>query len=415
MSWKRVWKRLLGVERTVIESLDFDEVANAVVVGVRPDRRYGRRCGICLTLCPGYDQQPARRWRALDGGLVRVFVQAQVGRVRCAEHGVVVQAVPWARHGAGHTKAFDETVAWLATRCAKTAISELMRTSWRTVGSIITRVVDDIERAHPGLTAMAGVRRIGIDEVSYRRGHKYLTVVVDHDTGRMLWAAPGRDKKTLGQFFEALGEEGCRALELVSSDGADWIADLVALRAKNAVQCMDPFHVVAWVQAAMDKVRNTTRRKLRQAGDKQGNLMLHRARYSLWKNPENLTPKQLARRDLILASNADLATAYRLKEDLRAVFATADRAVAASLLATWHHNAAASGLSPFVELERKMRRFDEDILNAVEHQLTNARSEGFNLQIRFLTRIAYGFHSPQALLSLVKLKIGGYPVWLPGR
>ncbi|MBD4430247.1 ISL3 family transposase, partial [Xanthomonas citri pv. citri] len=90
-------------------------------------------------------------------------------------------AVPWARHGAGHTVVFDEQVAWLATQCSKSAVTELMRIAWRTVGAIITRVWADVEALGD---RFAGLRRIGIDEISYKKGHRYLTIVVDHDTGR---------------------------------------------------------------------------------------------------------------------------------------------------------------------------------------------------------------------------------------
>ena len=139
----------------------------------------------------------------------RVFVEADAPRVRCAEHGVVVAHVPWARHGAGHTLAFDETVAWLVTQCSKSAVTELMRIAWRTVGAIIARVWADVEALGDRLD---GLRRIGIDEISYKRHHRYLTVVVDHDSGRLLWAAPGRDRATLRTFFELLGPDRCAAI-----------------------------------------------------------------------------------------------------------------------------------------------------------------------------------------------------------
>jgi transposase len=153
----------------------------------------------------------------------------------------VVQ-VPWARHDAGHTHAFDDTVAWLAVQCSKTAVRELMRIAWRTVGSIVARVWADVERLHD---RFAGLRRIGIDEISYKKGHRYITVVVDHDSGRLVWAAPGRDKATLGKFFDVLGEERSSQITHVSADAADWIADVVAERCPNAVRCADPFYAEA--------------------------------------------------------------------------------------------------------------------------------------------------------------------------
>ncbi len=119
---------------------------------------------------------------------MRVFIEADAPRVSCREHGVTVAAVPWARHDARHTRAFDDTVAWLVTHTSKTAVVELLRVSWRTVGAIAARVVADARAARDPFD---GLSRIGIDEISYRRGHKYLMVVVDHDTGRLVWAADG--------------------------------------------------------------------------------------------------------------------------------------------------------------------------------------------------------------------------------
>jgi len=178
----------------------------------------------------------------LDAGLISVCIEAEVPRVSCREHGVVVAAVPWARHGAGHTKLFDETVAWLATRCSKSAVCELMQIAWRTVGSIVDRVWADTGGS---FDRFDGLRRIGIDEISYKRGHKYLTVVVDHDSGRLVWAAQGRNAATLRLFFDALGPQRCAAITHVSADAAAWIAKVVTERCPAAIRCADPFHVVA--------------------------------------------------------------------------------------------------------------------------------------------------------------------------
>ncbi len=191
-----VWRRLLGVDgRTVIEHVEFDEEADAVVARVRPKRSKKLRCGRCGRRAPGYDQgEGRRRWRALDLGEVRSFLEAEAPRVDCAAHGPTVVQFPWARHAAGHTRAFDDLVAWLAVHTSKTAVVELVRVAWATVGAIVSRVVEEA-RAAPD--PFDGLRRIGIDEVSYKRGHRYLTVVVDHDSGRLVWAAKGHDKKTL--------------------------------------------------------------------------------------------------------------------------------------------------------------------------------------------------------------------------
>jgi transposase len=233
-----LWARLLGLVKAVVEDVAFDEDDECIVVSVRPRKATKRRCGRCGRRCPGYDQgEGRRRWRALDLGTIRAFLEADSPRVNCPEHGPTVAQVPWARHGAGHTHAFDDTAAWLVTHCSKSAVRELLRVAWRTVGSIVTRVVADAEAA---TDRFANLRRIGIDEI--RRGHKYLTVVVDHDGGVLLWAHPGRDQKTLEKFFDRLGEERCAAITLVSADAAQWIANAVAERCPNAELCLDPFH-----------------------------------------------------------------------------------------------------------------------------------------------------------------------------
>jgi transposase len=157
------------------------------------------------------------------------------------EHGVVVAQVPWARAGSGFTCEFEDQCGWLAVHTSRTAVSALMRVAWRTVGRIVERLTDE---GLAGTDLLANLRRIGIDELSYRKGHKYLTVVVDHDSGRLVWMQPGRDAATVHRFFDALGPERSAALELVSADGALWIEEAVAKRAPQAVRCLDPFHVV---------------------------------------------------------------------------------------------------------------------------------------------------------------------------
>ena len=152
----------------------------------------------------------------------------------------------------GHTRDFDAMAAWLTVRTSKSATCQLLGVAGRTIGSIITRVNDDVEAR---VDRLEGLRRIGIDEISYNRGHRYLIVVVDHDTGRLVWAGPGRSEAALNVFFDELGDERSALITHVSADMADWIAKTVAARAPNAIRCADPFHVVAWAIEALDVER----------------------------------------------------------------------------------------------------------------------------------------------------------------
>lgn len=150
MRSKRVWARVVGVDhRVVVESVDEgDGDDDPVVVSVRLRKDAVRCCGVCSEVSPVYDRGDGRRrWRALDAGMTRVFIEAEAPRVSCPTHGVTVALVPWARHGAGHTRAFDDQVAWLVTHTAKQTVKVLMRIAWATVGAIAARVVADARAA----------------------------------------------------------------------------------------------------------------------------------------------------------------------------------------------------------------------------------------------------------------------------
>jgi transposase len=337
----------------------------------------------------------------------------------------VVAAVPWARHGAWHTRFFDDQVAWLAAACSKTAITGLMRISWRTVGHIIERVTAD---KAAGTDALAGLRRIGIDEISYKKGHKYLVIVVDHDSGKLVWAAPGKSKATLRKFFDALGEHRTAALTHVSADGADWIASVVAARAPDAVLCADPFHVVSWATEALDEVRRevwnharrqpggstvsgAVRARNTAAGDARD---LKRARYALWKNPGNLTTAQSAQLAWISKTHPYLYRAWLLKEGARLPFQLKGQD-GKDALARWLKWAARCRIPEFVALGRKIRRHLESIHATLDHGLSNGLIESVNTKIRVITRMAFGFHNPAALIALAMLTLGGLRPALPGR
>lgn len=416
----RIWTRLFGVEKTVIEAVEVEECGPdaddgdvLIVVHARPARGRRQRCGICERRCARYDSgEGRRRWRALDVGTLRAVIEADAPRVSCPEHGVTVAAVPWARHGAGHTLPFDDTVAWLATHCSKTTVTELMRIGWRTVGSVCARVWADVEGR---VDLLAGLRRIGIDEISYKKRHKYLTIVVDHDTGRLVWAAPGRDADTLRTFFDLLGEERSAKITHVTADAADWIATVVAERCPNAVRVMDPFHTVQWATDALDEVRRAVWNAERGGKGRatRGSKSLKKARFALWKNPEDLSPGQRAQLAFIARAHPILHRAYLLKEGLRVALKQGENI--AEALWDWVTWARRCRLEPFVKLQRAIVRHWDAIVAAAEHGLSNGLVESMNTKIRLITRMAFGFKDPEALIALAMLSLGGHRPHLPGR
>ena len=405
----RVWAGLLGLQRAVVEGITTGSEGE-VVVSARPSWRERDRCGVCRRRSPGYDLgEGRRRWRALDLGTTFAYVEADAPRVSCRRHGVVVCAVPWARHGSRFTRGFEDQVCWLACNCSKTAVAALMRVAWRSVGSVLERVCDEARRE---VDLLDGLRRIGIDEISHRKGQRYLTVVVDHHTGRLVWAAAGRDRKTVLAFFDALGEERCKQVELVSCDMASWISGPVAERCPQAVRCVDPFHVVQLATDALDEVR----REVWNEARKQGNLELARelkgARFAVWKNPENLTDRQAIKLAEIQRTNARLYRAYLLKEQLRQIYRLPPKN-AEKLLDGWLAWARRCRLPSFAKLARTITTQRDGILAAIKHGLSNARIEQINTQIRLIARQAFGFHSPRPLIALAMLKLAGLCPPLP--
>jgi transposase len=284
------------------------------------------------------------------------------------------------------------------------------------------RVNDDIDAA---VDRLEGLRRIGIDEISYKRGHRYLIVVVDHDRGHLVWAGPGRNDSALEVFFDELGPERCALLTHVSADMADWIARVVAKRAPNASRSADPFHVVAWAIDALDierrrawnaaqgrrSTRDVGRPHPRSTGDAK---RISHARYALWKNPGDLTGRQRHQLDWIKHTDHRLWRTYRLKEGLRYVFAIKGTD-GKHALDEWIQWARRCRIPAFVHLQRRIVDHRDAIDVALDTGLSQGLIESTNTKIRLLTRIAFGFHGYKPLVALAMLALGSHPPQLPGR
>jgi len=426
-------KKLLNVKGIVVKDVrtEVQKGEEILVVAGKPMKKQQGRCGVCGRKSPGYDAgTDGRRWRALDLGTMRVYIESDLPRVCCKEHGVVASRAPWARHGSWFTKPFEDQACWLTLHASKSAVSELMRVDWATVGGIVKRVYDDAKANGPDM--FDGLERIGIDETSYRKGHKYMTVVVNHDTGALIWAAKGHGKEVLNGFFESIGEERCAGIRFVTADGAGWISDSVSAHCKNAERCIDPFHVVQWVTDVLDEVRRSVWRDARQeasaggapkkrgrpkAGEKRPKdaaKEIKGSRYALLKNPDHLTASQEVIVEMIATENPLLYRAYLLKERLRLVFRLPPDEAAAELDA-WVKWAQHCRIPQFVELQRKIRRHWDAILSSIRNGLSNARIEAVNNKIKLTIRMGYGFRNMENMIAMVMLRCSKLDVALPGR
>ena len=412
----KILRFLLCLEKTVITGARIRD--NGIAVSVRPHKREMRRCPECGRRCPVYDRSGSpRSWRALDLGTVMCWLEFEMERVECPEHGVLACRVPWARHGSWFTRGFEDQVAWLTTHCSKTVVAQLMRIDWKTVGPICKRVADDLEASRGG-SRFDGLRRLGVDETSYKKGHKYLTVVVDHERNRVVWACKGHGKSQLNAFFDLLTEEQRDAIEVVTADGATWIADVVEARCPNAERVMDPFHVVSWATSALDELRKQAWRDARKDKSAEGRAAARSvkgSKYSLLKNPEDLTERQASSLEAVARSDKRLYRGYLLKEGLRDVYKAASAEEARARLESWLSWACRCRIPEFVELSRKVRRRRDAIVRAVELGVSNARIESMNNKIKLTIRMGYGFRNIDNLIALIMLRCSDLQPQLPGR
>jgi transposase len=374
-----------------------------------------RRCRLVCPLC-GYSTRARydcrdvdSRWRHLDLGVWRLEIRARLRRLHCPEHGVHVEGVPFARYRSGFTRDFECLVAWLAAKTDKSAIERMLRIAWRTVGTIIERVVQD-ELDPDRLNELF---EIGIDEVSWRKQHNYLTLVYNHRTSKVVWGAEGKDTETCDAFFAELGKERSAQLTAISLDMGKAFHKSVKNHAPQATVCIDPFHVVALATKALDKVRREVWNDMR-AIDKKAAKKFKDARWALMKNPDKANDEQAATLRRIKRRGGDLWRGYRLKESCRAIFAgdlEADEV--AVLLDRLISQAQRSRLAPFVKLAKTLRENRDGILAAIRLGINNGRAEGLNNVVRLIARRAYGFHSAASAIALVMLCCGPITLELP--
>ncbi len=400
------FKRLLRLRGASVIDVGFGSEGVIVSVRLRRRRRICSRCGQTGPQLEIHERR-RKRWRHRDLAGTRCVIECELRHLRCPDCGVHLEAVPWARPGSAYTRDFEDLVAFLAQQMAKTPIARLLRIGWETVGRIVERVVRDQldERRLAGLVA------IGVDEVSYRKGQRYLTCVADHRRGAIIWAKPGRDADTLRAFFDELGERR-HSIRAVSIDMSAGYENAVRERLPQAEVVFDPFHVCQLASRAVDQVRRAEWREEGKSKTTAGRWVKG-VRWSLLKAPEKQSARQLAKLAAVQHANKRLYRAFLLKEELRLLYHLPDPSLAAAHLQAWLAWASRSKLRPFVTLARTIREHRDGILAAIRLGLSNARLEGLNSKVRLISHRSYGFHGPDPLISLIYLCAGGIHIDLP--
>ena len=405
-----VWDEVLDTEhavvvRTYIEQWPRKNRApeKVLIIVVEPDEETRYRCPRC-----GQRGRPAEhdvvRWRTLDVHGKRTYLESELPRIICGEHGKITAAVPWARHDDRFSRPFEEFAAWKAAHMAWTRAAAELRITWEALAGITARVAAD---AAAGLDRLAGLRRIGIDEKSWGKGQdKYLIIVTDHDRGRIAWIGEGRCQATVRAFFEALGPDRCKLLTHVSADGADWIHDVVREKAAQAELCLDAFHVVKWAGERLDELRRRLAGELRAAGRDDQAATLGTGMWALRKAPEKLNGNQRTALASIAADNNQLYRGYLIKEQLREAFKVKGEDGKKLLrgMIAWAHRCR---MPEFIKLARTLSKHRDLIYHTLDGGPSNGRAEALNAQVNALITRARGFRSAAALMAMIDFVHGG--------
>ena len=316
-----------------------------------------------------------------------------------------------ARGGTRYTRDFDDLTAWLAQQMNQTQVTRLMRIGWETVGNILERVVG--EMLDPG--RLDGLELIGVDEVSCGADHKFLTSVVDHQGGGIVWATEGRNSASLQAFFDGLTPGQKASIKAVSIDMSAGYEKAISAPEglPHARVCFDPFHVVKLGGEALDKVRRDQYNQHGRSSTGEGKW-IKGTRYSLLKDTAKQTPKQLLKLAEVVLSNKPLYRAFLLYGELRYIYRL-PKEEAPQRLDAWLAWASRSRLKPFVKLARTIRKHKQGVLAAIELNMSNGRLEALNSKVRLLSHRAYGFHSASALIAMIYLCCSGITIALPHR
>jgi transposase len=397
------FNRLLAVPGATVTEVDITD--DAVNVWLKPRARL-MSCPCGKRLRSFYDRRE-RRWRHLDLAGRRLWLVFEIRRIDCPDCGIVTEALPWARPGARHTRDFEDMVLWLAQRTDRTTVATLMRCAWETVTAMINRGVAELLDAR----RLQSLYRIGVDEICYRHPHRYITVVGDHDTGTVVDIRPGRSEQSLTDFYEAQPDSMLKKIEAVSMDASTAYISATSKMVPTATICLDGFHIVQWVNRALDRVYSES---IRLPGYATADWKA--GRWALRTGENKLTEDKRALVNRIARSNRRIGRAWTLKEQMRDLYRyDHDPGVARMKLKAWITAAKRSRIPAFVALGKRLAVYFDAILAAIELGISNALAEGINAKIRLINARGYGHHSAQALTSMIYLCLGGLQVKLPMR
>jgi len=403
-----LYRYLLGIEQPwTVERVTLDIEKQRVDVWVNHPEGIGWPCPECGAKGSLYDHAPERTWRHLDSCQFKTFLHARPPRINCREHGVRQARLSWAEESSRFTLLFERLAIDVLRECDILGATRILRISWDEAWHLMERAVKR------GLLAKGqrGCPRIGVDEKSVGKGHKYLTLVCDLDTGTVEYLADDRQQGSLDGYYQGLSEEQRQGIEAVAMD----IWDPYMASTKSYVpeaedkMVFDRYHLMTHMGKAVDTVRKREHRALQQIGDET----LSKSKYLWLYSEENLPEKHWERFEELKASHLKTARAWAMKESLRDLWNYTRKGWALAHFKRWYFWATHSRLEPVIKAARTFHRHLQNVLTYFTHRVTNAVCEGVNSKIQTIIKMAYGFRNRDHLKTAIYFHCGGLDLY-PG-
>jgi len=364
-------------------------------------------CSVCGRKSSGYDRLPERRFEFIPMWGIKVFFRYSPRRVDCQHCGVHVEQLPWSKGKRRLTQSYAWFLSGWAKRLSWKETAEAFHTTWDHVFCSVEMAVS-WGKEHRNLTDIKG---IGVDEIQWQRGHKYLTLVyqIDSDCRRLLWVGQNRTIKTLLRFFMWFGKERSGQLQHVCSDMWKPYLKVIKKKAVNALHILDRFHIMAYLSKGIDKVRAEEVRSLKEKGLEP---VLTQSRWLLLKKPENLNEKQESKLAELVQYNLKTIRSYLLKEEFQQFWQYVSPYWAEQFLDKWCTKTMRSKIEPMKKVAKMLRRHKPLLMNwfKAKGRFSSGIVEGFNNKAKLTTRKAYGFRTYYAAEIALFHTLGALPV-----
>jgi transposase len=407
MQLKTILNRVQKFKSFVYESVKWSESAGELVLFVHivARARSSPICSVCGRQSPGYDTLETRQFEFVPLWGIPVFFLYALRRVNCKRCGVKVEAVPWAQGKHTLTNTYMQFLATWAKRLSWQEVAAIFKTSWEKVFRSVEWAVE-WGLAHRDLT---NIHSIGVDEVLWQRGHKYLTVVyqIDAECKRLLWVGKDRTVRTLLCFFREFGKERSAQVRFVCSDMWKAYLTVIAKKASQAIHVLDRFHIAMHMNKAIDEVRAHEARELRAKGVE----VLKHSRWCLLKRPQNLTDIQQTKLADLLRYNLKAVRSYLLKENFQFFWQYVSPHWAGKFLDAWCSKVMRSRIEPMKKVARMLRSHRELLLNwfRAKKTISSGAIEGLNNKLKLTTRKSYGFRTFRVAEIVLYHTLGGLP------